>query len=273
VEDAKVFLEGRRIYRVINGSLEEIDLEQALRELEGKTIVGSLVYLDGVRATPTIRIVYSSDKEHLALDTLAVFKRFLDSYSASRSSYVVRTPRYYELRLNERGLSLGTSGVSGLELAKVVASFLLSALESKLKRVSMVSGGAVKFLNVAAIEENPVLVAPMTRVDNGRAEFMHLEEIDSVLSPSEFHHSSKWCEYKEGSLDKLVKEALSRTRSVVASIEAKGIARSLPKVVGRFEVMALLSILCFDWGSREGKELRTQQSNILRMGQVLRPPW
>jgi len=240
MNDIIEFLRNRRVYRVKDSEIVEVPLEYALEHIDKETIAGSLEWVDGSRATPTIRIVFTPDKEHLALDSLAIFRSLLDAYGASDSCYVVRTPRFYELRLNERSFSESLSHAQGIELAKTVVSYVLSKLESRLRRIALLSEGKIRFLNVAAIESRPTLVAPLTRFDGGRAEYMHLKELDSVLSPSDFHHSSRWSEYREGALDKLATEALNRCRGVVKLIEATATARSLPRVVGRFEVMALL---------------------------------
>ncbi|HIP56782.1 MAG TPA: hypothetical protein EYH02_01745 [Ignisphaera aggregans] len=210
-------------------------------------VYGSLMLTSGY-ATPCIAIEFDRDVFALALETAKIISDFVYDLGVKKSLYIVWTGRWLEIRIHELAFpSEFFKEISNPVIAaSLISEYILSSLRDKLMKISFVSSGRIKVINAVSREK---LIAPLSIVDSMNVAIYVTRDLldDLTLDSSSISnpmHSKKWNDVVSGEareLANLVIEAF-RKGKVKAHSFSEIVARggTLPKIVGRFEVMALL---------------------------------
>ena len=210
-------------------------------------VYGSLVLVSGY-ATPCIVIEFDRDVFTLALETTKIISDFVSDLGVKKSLYIVWTGRWFEVRIHE--LAFPSEFFKAIPnpviAASLVSEYVLSSLRDKLLKISFVSGGKIKVINAVNRER---LIAPLSIVDSMNVAIYITRDLLDDLTPdsssiSNPMHSKKWSDVVLGEareLANLVIEAFRKGKIKAHSFsEITSRGGTIPKIVGRFEVMALL---------------------------------
>lgn len=199
------------------------------------------------------------DKWMYALRAAEVILDFLASEGVNESVYLAWSGEGVHVRLHEKAFSQELlREVSSLDVAYVVAEYVLRNTRDKLEALSKESGGVLKVENL--VDPKRVFTTPLSlhRKHDLVAVFFEKGDINSfdlswaqVSSP---RHKSAWKRYREGEADDLARKALkslTERKTLIMERERvlKRATRVLPhrrsgtmsrSVIGRFQVMGLL---------------------------------
>ncbi len=249
-EEVRKFLAGRKCCIRKDGDLAEVDIGTAIDAVKrGEKVLGS-IEVENSRATPALAIEFEAEVVRVAFSALKMIVEFVKkNLGLDRSLYVVISKNLFEIRVVEQAIPEDFFMRFGLrEGASLVVQYTLKKLRDKLYKICLFTGGRIRFID-RSIEG--FIIAPFVRIDNTLTRFVKPEALDTVSvslgKPIALDHDNAWCLFSEDEGHR-VAEVVSREAEKgvlkpfeIRSIESRRIDRvHLPKVIGRFEVMALL---------------------------------
>ena len=247
VNEIRRFLENRNAVAICKGAEYKImpnDIPKLSNECQ---VYGSLVLMSGY-ATPCIVIEFNRDVFTLALETTKIISDFVFDLGVKKSLYIVWTGQWFEVRIHELAFpsEFYKTIPNPVIAASLVSEYILSSLRDKLLKISFVSSGRIKVINAVNRER---LIAPLSIVNSMNVAIYITRDLLDDLTPdsssiSNPMHSKKWSDVVLGEareLANLVIEAFRKGKIKAHSFsEITSRGGTIPKIVGRFEVMALL---------------------------------
>ena len=247
VNEIQKFLKDRNAVAICRGIENRIALNDIPKLSNECQVYGSLMLMSGF-ATPCIAIEFDRSVFTLALETVKIVSDFVFDLGVKKALYIVWTGRWFEVRIHELAFPSEFFRIvpSPVIAAALVSEYILSSLRDKLLKISFVSSGRIKVVNAVSRER---LIAPLSIVDSMNVAIYLTRDLLDDLTPdsssiSNPMHSKKWSDVvaeEACELANLVIEAFKKGKISMHSfseIVTKG--GTIPKIIGRFEVMALL---------------------------------
>ncbi len=247
LSEMEKFLRGRRVMAVCGSEERIIEINDIPHLDEECRVYGSIELKEGI-ATPCIAIEFESGARRLAFEAVRLIQDFVSQYGLKRSSYVVWTGRWFEVRIHEYALprEFFLEISNPCEAAALVSEYIMVSLSSKLRKLSFVSGGKIRIVNAARYGK---LIAPLSTVDRVNVAVYLVGKLIESFDPSYSSksnpvHVEAWSSAIECEAHKLAEAVLEAYRKGKlkpghhSEITSRG--GVIPKIVGRFEVMALL---------------------------------
>jgi hypothetical protein len=242
METLKIFLEGRELYTYLNDKLRKVSVDEALRIRRDYFVYASLT--KGGKATPMIVIeVEKGVNEYIILSTAIYLAKALKNLKFN-STYIVFHWTGAEVLINEDTIpeELFKRYPSPLEAANIVSNYVLKILENELLKISRFFGRRIRFSTGL---DKVLIPCSRTHYENKYTIYIDVDEADKVLETelhsdlciigSPFNAKDEDKSSKTFLLSDIVKKGIDSK-----PITVKGDNTPVPKIVGRFEVMALL---------------------------------
>ncbi len=247
LSEMEKFLRGRRVMAICGGEESAIEIDDIPSLNEKCSVYGSMELDNGI-ATPCIVIEFENSVRRLAFEAVRLIRDFVSQYGLKYSLYIVWTGRWFEVRIHEHAFprEFFLEFSNPFEAAALVSEYIMVSLSSKLRKLSFVAGGKVRIVNAAQYGK---LIAPLSTVDRVNVAVYLVGKLIESFDPSySFRsnpvHAELWSNAAEGEACKLAEAVLEAYRKGKLKLgHYSGITShggAIPKIVGRFEVMALL---------------------------------
>ena len=253
-EELIKFLKGRKVFVREGGDVREASLGELQSLSDEAEVYGSAEVFEVGSATPSITILFSDEVLRLAIGAAKLIINYLGKYGVGKSVYIVWARKYIEVRIHEGAIpKTFVSEVGDLRgTASLIAEAVISDLRHRLFKLVSLSSGSLAVGNSLAV--NQYLVAPLSRVAGGKDAVAYLkpsdldELPDKVVNNIPVQHRREWSGFSPNELSELATKVLrmiregtlSKDKLTVLKVPKKGGKPAIPKLVGRFEVMALL---------------------------------
>ncbi len=248
LEEMLSFLRNRKTKIVTDSKEEELsDLNKLSEYIDNATIFGSSI--TDSKSTPSISIEFTDHNlVELAQDTVNLVLEILQEYSVTHSVYVVWTGKWFEVRIHEEAIPPSFIEKYGSRSGFLITEFILRKYRNKFVKIANIAKGRIVIKNHCAI--SGWLIAPLSLVFSKSLYAVYLKprsfkEFDpSFCTPTNLKHDTEWKSFVENECETLIRDVekfLERTTIGHQDYtEIRSVAQSIPSIVGRFEVMALL---------------------------------
>ena len=253
-EELTKFLKGRKVFVREGGGVREVSFGELQSLSDAAEVYGSAEVFEVGSATPSITILFNDDVLRLAVGAAKLIINYLGKYGVSKSVYVVWARKYIEVRIHEGAIPRTfVSEVGDLQgTALLIAEAVINDLRHRLFKLVSMSSGSLVVGNTLAV--NQYLIAPLSRTAGGKDVVAYLkpsdldELPDKVVNNIPVQHRREWSDFSPNELSELATKVLriiregtlSKDKLTVLKVSRKSGKPAVPKLVGRFEVMALL---------------------------------
>lgn len=235
-----MFLEGREIFVDCGNGLERVALDNALKLMDRCTVYASLA--KNSKATPALGIRVEKDVDWRILLSISVYVARLVKSLGLESTYVIFHWLGSDVLIHEDSVpvELFERFPKPAEAGHAISNYILKVIEDRLTKISRFFRGRVWFSTdldkvIAPCSFIPEVGRRAIYIDIGNPEDLEAkirEETCIIGEPFRVRGIGQTIKHR------LLNEVT--TLITVKSTTLKSPPRALPKIIGRFEIMALL---------------------------------